>query len=891
MKTDTPKTVPIPSLRTVTSNVSPRFMPATVSANINTVPLTIQNPGGKPITIPNSGGPTGHKSDVTIAVLPMTNRIIPTSGAPTSGYHIPRGPAAVANITIPRGSMASPVRSVATSAGSGNSSFMPVPGLSVLRSHWIVTTSGATPTTNIRPITSSVPVRHASMTVASKVATGPRMHIDQQNSRPQTVLLQKQIISGPTTSQMVRMSDGNQGFIKTALPLRNPSPRIISTTQGGKLPMFPILVPSNAPLLKTQTQTPIGTKVMVSQPTHGTPIQITSVPHPTTIKTTGGFQTSSNNPMSTSSTLVTPVKPSGHPVIVTSTPVSNFSKYSPNIVNTSSTSSFTPGSNTSSYYFEQNPPTSNPNYPISTSSAGSLGPAQHTTGSAMPSQHSGVRLGSNFSPVVTTLSHPRPGLHPQPSTILTAPRGMGASQFSFPVNRVSAPQPSVLVSSRPQLITSSIPGSTSIGSSTGPPGPRFSQVSTLSTTPMPMPLIHDSQSRMMNIPVSSEGSGDESSHVQSNMTISSGKPNASPRPSILRKRDLDASTPLKGQKNLTPMLNAQPMSVSNTISTISNISSCNVSNTINAVSCNITSTINAVSTLPPSPSSPPKRPDSGSGSSCQSSSSSVSSSNGGGPPPPESMDVAPPTPHEEPPLGANTTALISGLILSNCPVEMSPRKKPRKQLLTGDLQERKMEVEDMEFITEEKIKSEQQRDDYSSSDNMSSGQGVHNNPAIPAEPPPPANKKPHVSLLNSYRQGWKSRHHHFMRYSDVKAKDERRPSLSDIASQKQILQKVNGWKIYHLRTQMENMATLEKEHSSKLTALLETFEKTFDSSDREVNRVNELIKGNIQRNNVVQDQLLEAHDNLMKIFEHKNTVTDLITKNGNRRTIKKKDKY
>ena len=30
--------------------------------------------------------------------------------------------------------------------------------------------------------------------------------------------------------------------------------------------------------------------------------------------------------------------------------------------------------------------------------------------------------------------------------------------------------------------------------------------------------------------------------------------------------------------------------------------------------------------------------------------------------------------------------------------------------------------------------------------------------------------KPQVSLLNSYRHTWKSRHNHFLRYSDVKSK-------------------------------------------------------------------------------------------------------------------------
>ncbi|KAI5742284.1 hypothetical protein M8J77_005674 [Diaphorina citri] len=954
MKTEPAKTVPITSLRNVTSTMSPRFIAAPVSSSINTVPLTIQNAGGKPITIPSSGGQPGQKSDVTIAVLPVANRII-SSGTPTTGYHVPRGPAAVANISIPRGSLATPIRSGgSTIATSGNNATF-MPGLSVLRplgaGPWIVTTSGITPPTSIRPITSTVApsnfissaVRHGSMTVAAKITTGARMQSD-QHPRPQTVLLQKQIITGSNTPQMVHVTDGNKSFIKTALPLplRAPSPRLLSTTTpGGKLPVFPILVSSGSSILKTGAQPQLGSKMMVSQASHGTPIQITSVPNPTSTKPSG-FQLSSNSLTSTTpspSSQSMPVslsggKPSVHPVIVSSTPglsTSNvssqnlaFGKY-PNIINTSNSSSFTPTTSNTSYYYEtpnssspsvSHPPSSSPSIGGYTLPPNSTGPP--STGAPSTSAPiitgappMGVRHPSSFAPV-TSLNHPpRPN---QTSTIISAPRGVGGglSHFSLPTNRYPGPQPSVLVASRisgPHLITSSSGGVNSGSSAivtTGPTGvTRFNPISASA----PVPIIHEAISRQSSlhggattfVPVSCEGSGDESPSVQGSISSSTvNKPNASPRPSILRKREIDPSVPMKAQKNLTPMLNAPPSSTACSISA-------NLIASINNTAIN-------ASNLPPSPSSPPKRPDSGGGSSSQSSSSSTSSSGGSSTasaPPIDPLDptAPPPLPHHEPHESEPnmphppTSALISGLSLSNCPVEMSPRKKPRKQLLTGDLQERKMEVEDMEFITEEKIKSEHHREEnggdlHGSTGVSGSGVGSGGHPlplapphTTPLPPASPASKKPHVSLLHSYRQGWKSRHHHFMRYSDVKPKDERRPSLSDIASQKHILQKVNGWKIYHLRTQMENMATSEKEHSSKLTCLLETFEKKYDSSDREVNRVNELIKGNIQRNNVVQDQLLEAHGHLMKIFEHKNTVSDLITKNGNRRTIKKKDKY
>jgi len=68
-------------------------------------------------------------------------------------------------------------------------------------------------------------------------------------------------------------------------------------------------------------------------------------------------------------------------------------------------------------------------------------------------------------------------------------------------------------------------------------------------------------------------------------------------------------------------------------------------------------------------------------------------------------------------------------------------------------------------------------------------------------------KRPSISLMNSYRHTWKSRHNHYLRYSDVKPKDERRPTVTDLANQKQVLQKLNGWKIYHLSTQMEDLVS------------------------------------------------------------------------------------
>lgn len=101
---------------------------------------------------------------------------------------------------------------------------------------------------------------------------------------------------------------------------------------------------------------------------------------------------------------------------------------------------------------------------------------------------------------------------------------------------------------------------------------------------------------------------------------------------------------------------------------------------------------------------------------------------------------------------------------------------------------------EMEFISDDRIKKERDEDDVLS-------EKVY------------VVKRPNVSLLQSYKHNWKSRHNHFLRYSDVKPKDERRPTVTDLANQKQVVQKVNGWKIYHLSTQMEDLVSSFKSFS------------------------------------------------------------------------------
>ncbi|KRT79510.1 hypothetical protein AMK59_6762, partial [Oryctes borbonicus] len=262
---------------------------------------------------------------------------------------------------------------------------------------------------------------------------------------------------------------------------------------------------------------------------------------------------------------------------------------------------------------------------------------------------------------------------------------------------------------------------------------------------------------------------------------------SSPRPSILRKRDHEGS-PLKSAKNLQTALS---------------------------------------SVL----SQPPISPDSaGNGNSSGGSTTiSATSSPGPGEVNDDSLPHAPMNIKEEEE--------------NRPPLEMSPRKKPRKQQLTGnDIDEHN---DDMQFISEASIKKEEESDG-----NRSDIQREES----PEPPNIPAVRKPaSASLLNSYRHTWKTTHNHFLRYSDVRPKDERRPTIMDLANQCKVLDKVNGWKIHHLTTQMLDLAEQGETVYNQLEELLKSTESKEESFDNDVNRINELIKGNLQRIKIINE--------------------------------------
>ncbi|XP_053660792.1 mucin-19-like [Anopheles marshallii] len=158
-------------------------------------------------------------------------------------------------------------------------------------------------------------------------------------------------------------------------------------------------------------------------------------------------------------------------------------------------------------------------------------------------------------------------------------------------------------------------------------------------------------------------------------------------------------------------------------------------------------------------------------------------------------------------------------------------------------------------------------------------------------------RKPHnISLLQSYKQTWKSANNHFQRYTDVKQREERRPTVMDIANQSHILQKVNGWKIYHLSAQIEDLCDLESQAYGKLEKMLRAMESSAGSNgsavklSTDVERINELLKGNMQRSKIIIDGINDARTQIMKIFQHKPHVSDIILRCASKRNFKKREK-
>ncbi|KAL1437055.1 hypothetical protein MTO96_049060 [Rhipicephalus appendiculatus] len=328
--------------------------------------------------------------------------------------------------------------------------------------------------------------------------------------------------------------------------------------------------------------------------------------------------------------------------------------------------------------------------------------------------------------------------------------------------------------------------------------------------------------------------------------------NTSPRPSILRKRTFE-SAHLSVKKNLMASLpGSEPASPrSEAPASLSTTSSPKPASDIQQESSNSSSTA-----------SDPLLPEASKTSSL----------------PMVNIKQEPPDTCETPPNG-NASVLPA---LQNSTVEASPRKKPRKQLLCAtellDIHSTDGD-DDMEKESLENLKKE-----FSRGDDMKCVAFC---------------KRPSMSLLTSYSHNWKTRQNHFIRHSDVKPKDDKKQTVNDLANQKGVLQKANGWKVFHLTSQMEDVVDLEDTVHNKLSQLLNFIEDKPPAirvkplnmdEERILNKINDLIKGNLQRSKIVQDQVTEAKQQVLKVLDHKPRIVEIIGKYVSKRPLKKREK-
>ncbi|KAK7155292.1 hypothetical protein R3I93_010050 [Phoxinus phoxinus] len=221
---------------------------------------------------------------------------------------------------------------------------------------------------------------------------------------------------------------------------------------------------------------------------------------------------------------------------------------------------------------------------------------------------------------------------------------------------------------------------------------------------------------------------------------------------------------------------------------------------------------------------------------------------------------------------------LSSQTLSSQPGDLlpgaSPRKKPRKQ-------QHVISTEETEMM-----------ETNSTDEERASSRPPGNRPERHESPPReyvdedgvryvPVRPRPPLTLLRHYRNPWKAAYHHFQRYSDIKVKEDKKGSLQDMANQRGVACRAQGWKVHLCAAQLLQLSNLEHDVYSRLTTLQEgLIPKKRAGADDELHRINELIQGNMQRCKLVMDQVTEARDTMMKVLDHKDRVLKLLNKNG-----------
>ncbi|XP_062609717.1 histone deacetylase complex subunit SAP130-like isoform X1 [Saccostrea cucullata] len=412
-----------------------------------------------------------------------------------------------------------------------------------------------------------------------------------------------------------------------------------------------------------------------------------------------------------------------------------------------------------------------------------------------------------------------------------------------------------------QALTGNLPftGSTTVPESTARPTTPTDNISTLSSAtaasiPIPALTVMGQCNPAPNYP--STPVTPQNSQPNSNTPVST--PNASPRPSILRKRTNEGPVK-KPVCGLNTMDRHSPRPDSRTDS------------------------------APQSNTSSPKTPATPAGESQSSTDTALSSEATT----PTQNNMAELKIKQEPMDGLEnglSAAITSSIAsLSNSlpnSTDASPRKKPRKQLLNANEELKDSVSSDEEKVAVESVKEEEDthneyREEYVDDE------GVR----WTVE-----KCRPNISLMNFYNISWKPRNNHFNRHTEIKPKEERRPTVNELANQRGAAQKASGWKLYHMAAQMEDLNDLEKTLLSKLSSIQTALSPrpqnrlTVVSMEDELSMMHELTQANIQRCKLIMDQLEESRTNMLKVLDHKQKISEIINKHVSKRPIKKKER-
>ncbi|XP_070173074.1 histone deacetylase complex subunit SAP130-A-like [Littorina saxatilis] len=331
--------------------------------------------------------------------------------------------------------------------------------------------------------------------------------------------------------------------------------------------------------------------------------------------------------------------------------------------------------------------------------------------------------------------------------------------------------------------------------------------------------------------------------------------NSSPRPSILRKRTLDGNTVMPRKPNFSLM--AESHSPRPDTAPLSNISSPKTPATENSQSSTDTALSSNDATTP------------------------THNSHGDVKVKVEPMDGA-----ENGPAAASPAVSLGGSM-----TDASPRKRARKQLFDVSHRNDNDEVKDNTSSDEDLdsrpaaikdfVKQEhplEHRDEYIDENGIRWTR---------------ERTKPTMSIMSDYSVTWKPRLNHFPRHTDVRAKDDRNPTVNELISQRGILQKASGWKLYYVSAQVEDVIENEQsmeERMEKLKERLAAKASSHTSSEQDYNKLLELTRGNLQRCQVVRQQMMEAKTNMLNILKHEPKIKEIIHKNLAKRTIKKKER-